>query len=223
MALFKSQGVTTIVQPGCWEGNMTRAANAAGYYPEWLTADFRGFERSEVGAIGQDQNVWSRAWVVTPQTLQNANGIPVDAACLDAYLSVEPGMKMDTFEPNNACESFADLRQLFTGIQVAGPKLSPASVEKGFRAIPPKPSDDRNRPSCYYDPGDYTCVKDAIAQWWDPSAAGANSGAAAPFKGFQGCYRVGNDGQRFLPDDWPEGDILTMKAPDQICNLSNQY
>jgi len=223
MALFQANNVSTVVWPGCWEGQMTRAANAAGYYPEWLAADYRGFERSEVGAIGQDQNTWSRAWVVTPQQLMNADSIPVDPACLDAYRSVDPNIDLDSFEPNQACESFADLRQLFTGIQVAGPKLAPATVEKGFRAIPPKPSTNRFLPTCYYEPGDYTCVKDAIAQWWDPTAAGANTGAAAPFKGFQGCYRVGNDGQRFLPGQWPEGDILTMKAPGQICNLSNQY
>jgi hypothetical protein len=223
IAQFQASNVSTIVWPGCWEGQMSRAANAAGYYPEWLTADYRGFERSEVGAIGQDQNAWSRAWVVTPQELMNTDSVPVPPSCLDAFRSVDPSIDLDSFEPNTACESYADLRQLYTGIQVAGPKLTPASVEKGFRAIPPKPSTDRFRPSCFYEPGDYTCVKDAIAQWWDPTAAGANAGAAAPFKGFQGCYRVGNDGQRFLPGHWPDGDILTMKAPGQICNLSNQY
>lgn len=223
MALFRSQNVSTIVWPGCWEGNMTRAANAAGYYPEWLAADFRGFERSEVGAVSQDQNAWSRAWVVTPQTLQNADGVPVDAPCLDAYRSVDPQIDVDSYEPIFACEPYGDLRQLFTGIQVAGPKLAPATVEKGFRAIPARPSGDRDRPACFYEPGDYTCVKDAIAQWWDPSAAGANSRGPAPFKGFNGCYRVGNDGQRYLPGDWPAGDILNMQAPNHICNLSNQY
>lgn len=223
MALFQAEGVSTIVWPGCWEGQMSRTANGSGYYPEWLTADLRGFERSEVGAIGQDQNSWSRAWVVTPQQLMNADGLPVPAPCVDAYLSVDPELAMDTYEPNNACESYDDLRQLFTGIQVSGPKLTPGAIEKGFRAIPAKPSNNREQPSCYYEPGDYTCVKDAIAQWWDPTAAGANAGGPAPFKGFQGCYRVGDNGQRYLPGDWPEGDILTMKAPDQICNLSNQY
>jgi len=223
IALFRANNVSTVVWPGCWEGQMTRAANAAGYYPEWLVADYRGFERAEVGALGQDQNAWARAWVVTPQLLMNADSVPVDPSCLDAYRSVDPSIDPDSFEPNQACEMYADLRQLFTGIQVAGPKLSPASVEKGFRAIPPKSSTNRFQPSCYYEPGDYTCVKDAIAQWWDPTAAGANAGSSPTMKGLQGCYRVGNDGQRFLPGDWPAGDILTMKAPGQICNLSNQY
>ena len=223
MALFRSRNVSTIVWPGCWEGSMTRAANSAGFYPEWLAADFRGFERSEVGAVGQDQNAWSRAWVVTPQTLQNADGVPVEEPCLDAYRSVDPDIDVDSYEPIFACEPYGDLRQLFTGIQVAGPNLSPATVEKGFRAIPARPSGDRDKPACFYEPGDYSCVKDAVAQWWDPSAAGANSRGPAPFKGFNGCYRVGNNGQRFLPGDWPAGDILTMKAPGQVCNLSNQY
>ena len=224
IALMQSKGVTTIVQPGCWESQLTRAANAVSYFPEWLTTDYRGFERSEVGQIGQDQNVWSRAWVVTPQTLQNAQGgIPVEPPCLDAYLSVDPTIDKDSFEPNTACEVYNDLRQLFTGIQVAGPKLHPKTIEKGFRAIPPKPSTGPNQPSCYYLPGDYTCVKDAVAQWWDSSAPGENTGGPAPTKGFSGCYRMGNDGNRYLPGDWPEGDILNMQRDGQICNLSNQY
>jgi hypothetical protein len=141
VALMKSEGVTTVVQPGCWEDQLTRTANAANFYPEWLVADYRGFERSEVGQIGQDQNVWGRAWVITPQTLQNAQGgLPVEPPCLDAYLSVDPTIDKDSFEPTIACEVYNDLRMVFTGIQVAGPKLHPATVEKGFRAIPAKPS-----------------------------------------------------------------------------------
>ena len=34
------------------------------------------------------------------------------------------------------------LRQLFTGIQLAGPTLTPPKVDEGFHAIPPRPSSD---------------------------------------------------------------------------------
>ena len=224
IAEMQAAGVSTIIQPGCWENALTNAANAQNYYPEWLTTDYRGLERSEVGQIGQNQNVWSRAWVITPQTLQNSHGgLPVEEPCMDAYLSVDPTIDKDSFEPVIACEVYNDLRQLFTGIQVAGPRLHPKSIEKGFRAIPPKPSTGPTQPSCYYLPGEYTCVKDAVAQWWDPSAPGENQGGAAPTKGFSGCWRMGNDGKRYLPGDWPSGDILNMQRDGQICNLSNQY
>lgn len=58
---------------------------------------------------------------------------------------------------------------LFTGIQVAGPRLGPTTLDKGFHAIPPGPSGDPRVPACFYEIGDYTCVKDATAVWWDPA------------------------------------------------------
>src|SRR5256885_2877325 len=52
------------------------------------------------------------------------------------------------------------LRQLFVGIQVAGPQLKPPKVDEGFHSIPAVASTDPTVPACYYDPGDYTCIKD---------------------------------------------------------------
>jgi len=64
----------------------------------------------------------------------NADSIPAESS-LDAYRSVDPSIDLDSVESNVACESCADLRQLFTGIPVAGPKLSPAPP--GFSLLPP--------------------------------------------------------------------------------------
>ncbi|HUR49889.1 MAG TPA: hypothetical protein VMY88_10250 [Acidimicrobiales bacterium] len=222
MADFQQKGVTTIIWPGCYEGNMTHAASAANYYPEWITTDYRGMERSETGLVVQEKKEWTNAWVVTPQTFQNADLLPIEPACLDAYTSVDPKVDRESFDLTTACKVYRDLRQLFIGIQVAGPRLDPKSVEKGYRAIPDKPSPSRDQVSCYYEPGEYTCDKDAVAQWWDPNAAGVNRGGVAPIKGLPGCYRMGDDGRRYRPGEWPEGDVLTMKAPDQVCNLSNE-
>ena len=222
MSDFQQKGVTTIIWPGCYEGNMTHAASAANYYPEWITTDYRGMERSEVGLVVQEKKEWANAWVVTPQTFQNADLSPVEPACLDAYTSVDPAVERESFDLTFACKPYRDLRQLFIGIQVAGPKLTPKAVEKGYRAIPAKPSPSRDQVSCYYEPGDYTCDKDAVAQWWDPSAAGVNRGGAAPLKGLPGCWRMGDDGRRYRPNEWPTGDIASMKGPNQVCNLSNE-
>lgn len=50
----------------------------------------------------------------------------------------------------------------------------------------------------YYDPGDYTGVKDAMQVWWDP-------GQTVPGQNLPGCYKVTDDGNRFQSGDWRPG------------------
>ena len=40
-------------------------------------------------------------------------------------------------------------------------------IDEGFHAIPEKPSVDPFIAAFFFDPGDYTSVKDAAEQWWD--------------------------------------------------------
>ena len=47
-------------------------------------------------------------------------------------------------------------------------------------------------PACYYDPGDYTCVKDSVAMYWDPN------GSIPGYSG-KGCWRAPLGGVRATP------------------------
>ena len=117
----------------------------------------------------------------------------------------------DTETPKNdvinyACEFYDDLFQLFTGIQVAGPRLG-ADVDR--QGLPRHPHDRRRPtrrcPACFYEPGDYTCVKDADRDVVGLERAGAGQPA--------GRVLADGRGRQALPDghvaaratSWPSG------------------
>ncbi|HUS61149.1 MAG TPA: hypothetical protein VMY34_03065, partial [Acidimicrobiales bacterium] len=207
VAEFRNKNVTTILWPGGLETTFSKQAGAQGYRPEIVVWGDRIFE-TDFGAGFQEQTVWAQARMIT-----NVTYIPrlEDEPCYIAFKETDPAG--DTSEiDHQACPIFEDIRQLFVGIQVAGPRLGPTSIDKGFRAIPKRKSTNFAVPACFYEPGDYTCEKDAMAERWDPSAAGG-----------QGCYRVTQGGTRYLRGDWPTGDVLAQDKPDDPCNTYSNH
>ena len=69
----------------------------------------------------------------------------------------------------SALDVYSDHFMLFQAIQVAGPKLTPEAIDEGFHAIPEKASVDPYIAAFFFDPGDYTSVKDSAEIWWDPN------------------------------------------------------
>lgn len=202
MANFKANNITTILWPGGLETNMTKAATAIGYTPEWIIAGDRQMEEASTGLF-QDATQWQNAFVATTVTAQlNLRQTP----CYLAYREADPSA--DDSDIQTGCPLYDYLRQLFTGVQVSGPHLTPESMDKGFHAIPAVRSVDPSVPACFYSQGDYTCVKDAQLERWDPSA---DSG--------QGCYRMIEGGQRYTADTWPDGNITAQYDPNTApCN-----
>ncbi|HEX9889333.1 MAG TPA: hypothetical protein VGA69_07630 [Nitriliruptorales bacterium] len=212
MQSFQQSGVTTVIWPQGMEAQHSRAAGRTGYEPEWVVAG-DGFHDGFWNAQDQDQNVWhEHAWVVSPALLQ---GPVAEGPCYAAIMEANPDSQDAAF----VCAFYTwyeDLRQLFTGIQVAGPRLMPETVDKGFHAIPAIPSSDPSVPACFYRPGDYTCVKDGVAMWWDrdgrvPTAAGTDPRRP-------GCWRMVEGGLRHFAGDWPAHDVPTAVRPDDPCN-----
>lgn len=208
MARFQEAGVTTVIWPGGWETDHTKAAAAIGYRPEWVMAGDDQIEGYDIGQF-QDQSVWQHAWVLTNVVRE---GRFEETGCYAALSEAEPGFSVQ--DAQFACpigKLYESLRQLFIGIQVAGPRLSPASVDKGYHAIPAVRSPDPKVAACFYNPGDYTCVKDTQAMWWDPSGVSRNNR--------QGCYKMAQGGRRYLTGTWPEGDLLNIQNRSaDICN-----
>ncbi|MHB8507961.1 MAG: hypothetical protein ACYDGR_04835 [Candidatus Dormibacteria bacterium] len=218
MAKMHAQGVTTILWPGGLEGEDMTAADKEKWYPEWVLLGDGATEGN--ASMGPEPPTESAHLIaVTPQALINANGYPVEQACYDAILEVDPGVPKNTDltfacnGPNNG-GIYDTTRQLFIGIQLAGPALTVKNMDQGFHAIPPKPSTSPNQPSCFYLPADYSCIKDAVAEWFDTTTT-VQSGETSS----QGCYRMFQDGKRYLPGQWPAGDIWADWRQDDICNL----
>jgi hypothetical protein len=205
MQAMQQAGITTIIWPGGVETKQSQAADQIHYYPEWILAGDYQIELA-TNAITQAQPVWDHAWVVTNVV---KTGAIADEPCYQAYREADP--EANPTDITTACEYYTDLFQLFTGLQVAGPRLGPTSVDKGLHAIPAIESKDPTIPACYYLPGDYTCVKDAMTETWDPS--GRETSWSTP-----GCYRMLEGGLRHTSGKWPAGNINAGFAGTEECN-----
>lgn len=207
MLKFEDAGVTTILWPAGTETQFSQAATKIGYRPEWLLGADLSQETTSAGQY-QDQASWANTFVLTFAT---KTPVGSQQLCYQAFREIDTAAA-DLDVINYACRTYNDLRQLFTGIQVAGPKLGPASVDKGYHAIPAVASTNPLVPACFYKPGDYSCVKDAILEWWDP-------GGRSDTNSQPGCWKMTRDAERYLEDQYPPGNVdATKDAANDKCN-----
>ncbi|HVE92552.1 MAG TPA: hypothetical protein VNE62_09685 [Actinomycetota bacterium] len=201
------QKVTTVLWLGGYETEHTKAADEQGWHPEWVVAGDLLNDSIEEARF-QNQDVWKHAWVAS-NTLREDN--TASAPCAQAYREAEPsGRKLDE---GSACSVYRAFFMLFKAIQVAGPRLSPTSVDQGQHAIPRQASTNPYVAACFYDPGDYTCVKDAQESWWDPNAPDPDGNPDQ-----RGCWRLVAGGRRHLAGEWPPGDQLFVNPGSAPCN-----
>jgi hypothetical protein len=201
MQRFETAGVTTIIWPGGIEPLYTAHASKLQYHPEWvLIGDGEADGNTDGGS--QDSAQEPDAWTVS--TMHEVIATP-DEYCYRAIEQANPAIA----DSDNyiACKMYEDIREMFIGIQVAGPRLTPQSIDKGYHAIPHVQSTNPRAPSCFYEQGDYTCIKDAIAEWWN--ASGKDQ------VGDTGCWMMTLGGRRFLPNQWPNPgqDVSGMGVP----------
>ena len=200
MLMFRDSGVTTVLWPGGWEADHTKAAAAIGYRPEWVMAGDDQIDGYDMGQF-QEPSVWQHAWLVSNVTRE---GQFEENLCYSAILEVDPDFpREDAAYTCPLGKLYESLRLLFIGVQVAGPRLNPASVDKGYHAIPPVRSSDPRVAACFFEAGDYTCAKDAQASWWNPGSQSRN--------GRQGCWRMAEGGRRYLAGGWPDGDVIAQR------------
>lgn len=213
MAVFRDRGVTSILAVGESETGHTQAAAAIGYQPEWITLGQGNSYEYEGESRDRDQDQWRGAVLVSPDV--RADPPPAEPFCATATREGDPGV--DSLTPRIACAYYPHMFQLFKGIQVAGPRLTPASMEKGFRAIPAVASEDPYTASCFYLPRDYTCVKDTTYMWWDPDAPSTDRLSGSPTRG---CWRMREQGKRYLAGGWRAEDVASGRRPDDVCAWS---
>jgi len=200
---FQLARVTTILWPGGFDTDHGKAATQVGYLPELIIAGDGIFDGT-TGGLYQEDEWFAHAWTSTQQVyLAEDEESPCERAIDEAYPAA------GTRDKDRVCSFpyYQDLRQLFTGIQVAGPDLSLATIDRGFHAIPGTPSDDPRVAACFYNPGDYTCVKDATSEWWDPTQ-NTNTG----------CWRMVDRGRRHVADAWDDGNIDARVSEEDPCN-----
>jgi hypothetical protein len=207
MAEFRQKGITTILWLGGAEGYYGPAADALGYQPEWIVLGDSQLEGNNPPRLMSANGTWNRrAIAVSPQVFTPALSQQI---CYQAFREVD--QSYPEADLGFTCGYYVNLFQFFVGVQVAGPRLGPTSIDKGFHAIPAVQGTDPRTPACFYLTGDYTCVKDAVAEIWD--ANGAAPGDSRP-----GCWRAIEDGKRYLAGKWPDGNIDAQITGQEPCN-----
>jgi hypothetical protein len=206
VAKMQNADVTTVLWAGGMESRTTAAADQTGWYPEWVVAGDRLLD-DLLNARAQDPDVWRHAWVMSNQTKESRFE---ESPARQAFREAAPGARQ--VAEYWATTLYREYFGLFKAIHVAGPYLSPETVDQGQHAIPRTSSSDPRVAACYYDPGDYSCVKDAHEAWWDPDAQDPNNEP-----GVRGCWRMVEGGRRFVPGTWPGSQRVFANRSDP-CN-----
>ncbi len=189
------QGITTI---SCFCDpfmllNLTQQIEAAGIDPEWIVTGvgFIDLDLIGQGLSKQGGDQWDGAFGASPLGVQPELE---DSPGYKAFKSVRPDE-----EPSVAVDVFYyQLYQLALGIQMAGPELTPETLETGLFSYP-----EHTGPGGTWDylvdedgtPVSYTPIIDLREVVWDPEAI-------SPFNGQPGTY-VG-DGPRFRRENVEE-------------------
>ena len=186
-ARLRTAGVTTVVVARVGTSGVASMAQAeaSGWFPEWFLATPYGAGYNPEGRRMPPAQASNTFGLMTQRRL----GAPAEQYHRKAM--VEGGCP--------SCTAFTfDYQQfllLFTGIQSAGPRLTPANFDRGLRALPARQSRDPFAPSAYFAPGNHTLLKDFAFAWWDPT--GLPPGGSTP-----GCWRLVEDGLRYRAEDW---------------------
>ncbi len=206
---LKDAGVTTVValtHPGPL-GTFMSSATSNAYNPEWLVSNYIGQDGDIAGATYPPAQA---ANVIGVRSL-NKPGPDSDAPWYWAHKEANPTFSTSG-ELGQGDFLYWNLLVLASGIQMAGPKLTPASFEAGlFKTKFPNPG--AAGPPYYqgtvgFAPGDHSMVDDFATIWWDGTARSFEryGDAAGAF-----CYV--DRGVRFAPTKRPAGPTNFRKQP----------
>jgi hypothetical protein len=204
VAEMRQARVNTILWFGGLETKTGRAAREQQWFPEIVFVSDGGNLDGFYGGDAQDQTWWGNSYGITEALYQGTSleEAPGFQACKEG----DPGVTRDECQYGVDWE-YRNHFLLFKGIQAAGPRLTPSSVDRGMHSLPSITSTNPMLASCHFDPGDFTCVKDRVEIWWDPNADN-------PFHEESGCQRMNSGAKRFLPGTWPREDTVMQNDKD---------
>ncbi|HEX7136155.1 MAG TPA: ABC transporter substrate-binding protein [Iamia sp.] len=195
------QGITTI---SCFCDpfmllNLTQQIDAAGIDPEWIVTGVGFIDLDLIGqGLAKSNDQWKRSFGASPLGVQPRWE---DSPGYKAFKSVRPDET-----PSRAVDVFYyQLYQLALGIQMAGPDLTPETLETGLFSYP-----EHTGPAGTWDyfPESYTPIIDLREVRYDADATSA-------FNDLKGAY-VG-DGPRFRREDVTEilGEDIDIFPEDE--------
>lgn len=186
------------------EATLGPSATAQNYYPEWVISsygsnDFDVLVKSSWSGSRQRQALFG----ITVQPPQRPlSKEPAWAA----YTEVDPNLRVDHATSINLITLYRSLLLLGSGIQLAGPKLTPETFASGLqRATFPNPADPTNSGAVGFLGPDHGMTDDAAEFWWSESVTGADGTAGGL------CYV--DAGTRRRPGRWPRGPAAFFVEP----------
>jgi hypothetical protein len=205
VAKLKDTGVTTVlVLPADYQmtGALTNAATKNDYHPEWIVM---GTGYADIGALARtfDQEQWGHAFGVSGlyMPVKGLTAGPSDLA-FQWYWGPNAGAYSQAVVTN--------LEQLYAGIHMAGPKLTPENFKAGMFSRPPVggAAEDQitstarlygKHAKLPYD--EYLTGGDVALVWWDPDTVGPSVAVNVPDS--KGVYQYMDGGKRYLRGQLP--------------------
>jgi hypothetical protein len=208
---LKNEGVTSIVCMCNFYsfGTLGRAADAAAYTPEWISSSFGLNDVDSSFILGYDLDTQlSHTFGITfhPRIVKPLEN-PYNVALLEGDPSQPPDI---TVLVEGNLEIYRALLLLASGIQMAGPKLTPQTFEAGLRrAVFPNPITAAHAGAVGFQLDGHSMTTDAAEWWFDVDALGP-FGDSRAHRGTV-CYIDG--GRRHSLGEWPRGPAPFFHAP----------
>jgi hypothetical protein len=220
---LKSIGATSIIFTGdpIFPNYLTHDMTKQGYFPEWIMA---GTVLADTNIFGRtfDQDQWKHAMglLLTPAT----NKLPKDLQ--DSYTLYKWWFGKPPVRENGFAITEGEVQLMMTGIQLAGPKLTPTTFRDGLWHGPPQSAGQGGIGTIvtygshgYWDGTDFGGLDNAGIIYWDPTAKGNDETGTFG----TGMYRLVDGGRRYLPGQWPTTPIKLFDPAGTVTtyNASN--
>jgi len=197
---MKEAGVTTVLC-SCLnvdevELGLPVEADNQGYYPEWLLTSSENDVDIVVKTLWPpgDQRDALLGLTFTPAE------VPYPDATLNwALQAVDPGFQVDDASPvfANYQHFYFEMLMLASGIQMAGPDLTPASFQRGLEATDfPNPFSPQREGAVDLPGSSHSMTTDAAVTWW-------SNNAPSPYPDDPlGAWCYVDGGERFSATNW---------------------
>ena len=215
---LKTSGATSVVFAGdpIMPIYLTKACANIGYFPEWIIT---GIVLTDTSTLGRyyDQSEWAHAFGVS------SLAVPVPVGASDAYHLYRWWYGANTSPASLAAPAILPgYQQFFTGVQLAGPHLTPQTFTEGLFRGPPTGGGPTSplqaygeqgaapRPS-YASPADYTFL------WYDATAHGPDEEGTVG----DGLMRYVNGGSRYRAGVVPNGPVPMFSTAGAVTTYAN--
>ncbi len=215
---LKSSRATSVVFAGdpIMPIYLTKACAAIGYFPEWIIT---GIVLTDTSTLGRyyNQQEWAHVFGVT------SLAVPVPVAVGNANRLYRWWYGSHTAPASLAAPAIIPpIQQLFTGVQLAGARLTPDTFATGLFRAPPTGSGPTSpltaygyqgaapRPS-YSSPADYTFL------WYDATAKGPDEEGVNG----TGLMRYVDGGRRYKAGVVPAGAVPMFSLPGSVTSFAS--